>query len=172
VLLDAIDDVTLAKTPFAGVPSGTRAVQLPDNQSDSYFLSVFGRPDGASACECERSSDANLAQALHLFNSDELLTKIGARAAAPADPVKGGRGKPGPSGPKATPGERLAKLVADKRPHEQRLRELYLIALSREPDGDEMAALLAHIEKKGDVQAAYADILWALLNTKEFLYNH
>ncbi len=69
VLLDAIDVVALAKTPFRGVPAGTRAVQLPDNQSDSYFLSVFGRPDGASACECERNGDANLAQALLLMNS-------------------------------------------------------------------------------------------------------
>src|SRR5262249_41362841 len=59
VLLDAIDDVTLSKTTFKGLPAGTRAVQLPDNLFDSYFLSVFGRPDAASACECERSSDAS-----------------------------------------------------------------------------------------------------------------
>ncbi|MBI1832311.1 MAG: DUF1549 domain-containing protein [Planctomycetes bacterium] len=66
VLYDAIDGVTLSKPAFKGVPAGTRAVQLPDNQFESYFLSVFGRPDFASACECERSSDSNLAQYLLL----------------------------------------------------------------------------------------------------------
>ena len=60
VLFDAIDQVTLSKPAFKGVPAGTRAVQLPDNQFESYFLSVFGRPDFASACECERSSDSSL----------------------------------------------------------------------------------------------------------------
>ncbi len=170
VLLDAIDAVALAKTPFRGVPAGTRAVQLPDNQSDSYFLSVFGRPDGASACECERNSDANLAQALLLMNSEELLAKIGAPPPAPkTDP----KAKPNPNaGPKAAPGERLTKLLADKRPHAEKLRDLYLVALSREPMKDELAILVGHIEKKGDDRAAYADILWALLNTKEFLFNH
>src|SRR3954453_23580730 len=95
VLLDAIDDVTQSKSNFKGVPSGTRAVQLPDNLFDSYFLSVFGRPDSASACECERSSDASLAQCLHLFNSTELLSKVS--------------------------GQRASRLSKDKRPHEQRL---------------------------------------------------
>ena len=173
VLLDAIDGVTLAKTPFRGVPAGTRAVQLPDNQSDSYFLSVFGRPDGASACECERNSDANLAQALLLMNSEELLAKIGAPPTAKPDPnAKPKPGKPADPGPRATPGERLTKLVADKRPTAEKLRDLYLVALSRSPTKTELAVMLDHIEKKGDDRAAYADILWALVNTKEFLFNH
>ncbi|OAI54709.1 S-layer protein [Planctomycetaceae bacterium SCGC AG-212-F19] len=147
VLLDALDDVTLARSIFKGVPAGTRAVQLPDNQVESYFLSVFGRPDSSSACECERSSDASLAQALHLFNSTELLTKVA--------------------------GPRAKALAADKRPHEERIKDLYLVALSREPSKEETANLLAHIEKKKtNVQQAYEDILWALVNTKEFLFNH
>jgi hypothetical protein len=146
VLLDAIDDVTLAKTTFKGVPAGTRAVQLPDNLFDSYFLSVFGRPDSASACECERSSDASLAQALHMFNSLEIMTKVS--------------------------GNRAAQLAADKRPHEQRLRDLYLVALGREPSKEETEALLAYIAKKKDAKTAYEDIVWALINTKEFLFNH
>ncbi|MFM8273262.1 MAG: DUF1553 domain-containing protein, partial [Gemmata sp.] len=170
VLLDAVDAVTLAKSQFRGVPGGTRAVQLPDNQSDSYFLSVFGRPDGASACECERGSDANLAQALLLMNSEELLAKIGTPVPEPKRDPKAK--PPANAGSKATPGERLNKLVADKRPHAERLRDLYLVALSREPSAEEMTTLLGHIEKKGDDRAAYADILWALVNTKEFLFNH
>jgi hypothetical protein len=147
VLFDAIDAVTLSKPNFKGVPADTRAVQLPDNQFESYFLSVFGRPDFASACECERSGDSSLAQSLHLYNSVELAKKVA--------------------------GERLKRLVADKRPAEERLRELYLIALSREPNEREMAHMTAYLRARPDMQsAAYEDLLWAVLNTKEFLYNH
>jgi hypothetical protein len=147
VLLDAIDVVTGSKTTFKGVKAGTRAVQLPDNLFESYFLSVFGRPDAASACECERSGDSSLAQCLHMLNSQEILGKAA--------------------------GPRARDLAGDRRPHTERLRDLYLIALAREPSKDERDALLAHIEKKGDdVQDAYEDIIWALINTKEFLFNH
>jgi hypothetical protein len=146
VLLDAIDEVTQAKTAFKGVAKETRAVQLPDNLVDSYFLSVFGRPDSASACECERSSDATLAQCLHMFNSAELLAKVG--------------------------GTRARQLAADPRPHAERLRDLYLAALSREPTREETAVLVSYIEGNKDVQAAYEDVVWAVINTKEFLFNH
>lgn len=147
VLLDAIDEVTLSKTSFRGAAAGTRAIQLPDNLFQSYFLSVFGRPDSASACECERSSDASLAQCLHMFNSAEMLAKVN--------------------------GARAKQLAGDQRPHEERLRDLYLLALSRPPSKEETTALLAHIDrKKANVQGAYEDILWALINTKEFLFNH
>jgi Protein of unknown function (DUF1549)/Protein of unknown function (DUF1553) len=146
VLLDAVDAVTLAKSRFKGVPNDLRAVQLPDNQFDSYFLSVFGRPDSASACECERSGDATLAQCLHMFNSKEILDKV--------------------------KGPRASQLGKDKRPHKERLRDLYLVALSREPSPEEIATLEGYISKKKKDQEAYEDILWALLNTKEFLFNH
>ncbi len=147
VLFDAIDAVTLTKPAFKGVPAGTRAVQLPDNQFESYFLSAFGRPDFASACECERSSDSSLAQSLHLYNSVEMAKKVA--------------------------GERLKKLVADKRPVEDRLRDLYLVALSRPPSPEEMARMTAYLQARSDnLAAAYEDLLWAVLNTKEFLYNH
>jgi hypothetical protein len=119
---------------------------LPDNLFDSYFLSVFGRPDAASACECERSSEASLGQSLHMLNSQEILTKAA--------------------------GPRARALAGDKRPHAERLRELYLTALSRPPTGEEEATLLAHIGKAKTVQSAYEDILWMLINTKEFQFNH
>ncbi len=176
VLLDAIDTVTGSKTAFKGVPATTRAVQLPDNQFESYFLSAFGRPDSASACECERSSDSSLAQALHLFNSEELLEKISGRkvvsaAQQPADP-KGK--KPQPKAPVNTGpiGGRIKELLADRRPDQEKIEDLYLMALSRKPTPEETNTLLAHVRKKSDPQGAYEDILWALINTKEFLYNH
>lgn len=147
VLLDAIDVVTLSKTSFKGVPAETRAVELPDNLFDSYFLSVFGRPDSASACECERSSDATLAQSLHLFNSTEILAKLS--------------------------GKRTQELAKDKRPHAERLRDLYLAALSREPGEKELAAFESYLDKsQSNPQQAYEDILWTIINSKEFLLNH
>ena len=146
VLLDAIDDVTASKSTIKGA-NGLRAVQLPDNLFDSYFLSVFGRPDSASACECERSSDASLAQALHMFNSQEILAKVA--------------------------GKRAIDLAKDKRTHAERLTELYLVSLSRKPSREEIDSLVSYIEKKkGKEQNAYEDIVWAVINTKEFLFNH
>jgi hypothetical protein len=150
VLLDAIDQVTGSPTSFNGVPQGTRAVQLPDNGFNSYFLTVFGRPESSSACECERSSEANLAQSLHLLNSGEIQGKL------------------------TNGGGKAALLANDKaRPHEQKIRELYLLAFSREPRAEELAVAMAHIGKNAeDPKRAFEDIVWALVNTKEFLFNH
>jgi hypothetical protein len=150
VLLDSINQVTGTTTSFGGTPAGTRAVSLPDNGFSSYFLTVFGRPESSSACECERSSEANLAQSLHLLNSSEIQGKLTA-----------GDGT-------------AARLASDKnRPHEEKIRELYMLAFAREPLADETAVAVAHIQKCGDdVKRAYEDIVWALINTKEFLFNH
>ncbi|MCH8045757.1 MAG: DUF1553 domain-containing protein [Planctomycetes bacterium] len=150
VLLDSINALTMSTTPFSGLPAGTRAVQLPDRNFNSYFLTVFGAPESSSACECERSSEANLAQSLHLLNSSEVQGKL-----------TNGSG-------------RAAKLAKDKeRTHKEKIRELYLVAFSREPDQDEYNIAGDHIKKKGEkVQEAYEDIVWALINTKEFLFNH
>lgn len=150
VLLDAIDVVTGAPSSFNGLPTGTRATQLPDNAFSTYFLTVFGRPDASSACECERSSEANLAQSLHLLNSGEIQGKLTSGAG------------------------RAGKLATDAmRPNEARVRELYLLAFSREPVAEEMAIAMAHIQKNPtDARKAYEDIIWALVNTKEFLFNH
>jgi hypothetical protein len=149
VLLDGIDQVTSAKTSFNGLPADTRAVQLPDNSFNSYFLTVFGKPEGTSACECERSSEANLAQSLHLLNSGDVQGKLSF-----------GNG-------------RAAALVADKtHTPEEKIREIYLLVYSRPPQSDEVAVAVGHLSKAKDEKAAYEDILWALINTKEFLFNH
>jgi hypothetical protein len=150
VLLDAIDQVAGTSTNFGQVPQGTRAVQLPDNGFNSYFLTVFGKPESSSACECERSGEANLAQSLHLLNSGEIQGKL-------------------------TSGNGNAALLGnDKaREHASKLRELYLLAFSREPTLEETGIALSHIEKnQEDPKRAYEDIVWALINTKVFLFNH
>jgi hypothetical protein len=150
VLLDAIDQLAGTNSNFGQIPMGTRAVQLPDNGFNSYFLTVFGKPESSSACECERSSEANLAQSLHLLNSGEIQGKLTAG------------------------GGRAALMSADKaREHNTKLRELYLLAFAREPSPEEAAIAMAHIQKNTeDPKRAYEDIVWALINTKEFLFNH
>ncbi len=153
VLLDAVNVVLKSESKFAGLPSGTRAVQLPDDSfnSSSYFLSVFGRPDSNSSCECERSQDVSLAQCLHLLNSKEIQERLTAENGRPA------------------------LMAGDKNsPDEMKLKQLYLIAFSREPSTNEVQFAQAYIAKKGPDQkkTAYEDIVWAILNTKEFLFNH
>ena len=131
------------------MPAGTRALQLPSANQDSYFLTVFGRPEGATACECERSNEANLAQSLHLLNSDEVQNKL------------------------SSGGGRAAVLAQDKnRPAADKIRELYQYAYGRVPTADEQTVATAHVEKAAGGQQAYEDIVWALVNTKEFLFNH
>ena len=151
VLHDAIDAVTGVPTKFANLPSGTRAIQLPDDSfnASSYFLSVFGRPDNASACECERVGDASLAQRLHLLNAKAIQTKLSAAEALPA---------------------RLARQTA---PPAEKLRTVYIAALARPPTDKEIAIGSEFVARKsGKEQEAWEDILWAVLNTKEFLFNH
>ncbi|MEX2560818.1 MAG: DUF1553 domain-containing protein, partial [Pirellulales bacterium] len=149
VLLDSIDLVTGASTSFSGLPAGTRAVQLPDTGANNYFLTVFGRPEGASACECERSQEANLAQSLHLLNSGEVQGKLSS-----------GQG-------------RAAQMAQDaNQTHEQKIHSLYLRVFSRPPVADELSVALAHIERVENKQQAYEEILWALIYSKEFLFNH
>lgn len=163
VLLDAINILTKSQTKWAGLPTGTRAIQLPDNyfNSRSYFLQVFGRPDNASACACERSQEASLAQSLHLLNSKDIQTKLSADAGRAAE---------------------LAQ--TDKLTDEQKMQELYLWAFSRQAMSHEANVGIEHVEKKlnhakdakGDLKKAkreaYEDIVWALISSKEFLFNH
>ena len=152
VLYDAFHQVTATGQAFGGMPAGTRSMQLPDPGAaqNVYFLKVFGQPQGDTACECERSQEANLAQSLHLLNSSEVQGKI-------AD----GNGRSG-------------KFANDKdRPTDAKIKELYRWVYSREPDAEEMKIALAHVEKHKDTpKLAYEDIIWALINSKEFLFNH
>ena len=150
VLYDAFHQVTKTSQSYTGLPTGTRAVQLPDPSVGPYFLKVFGQPQADTACECERSQEANLAQSLHLLNSNEVQQKI------------------------ASSSGRAALLAKDKkRSAEDKVRELYRWVYSREPIADEMKIAVAHINKhKAKQQIAYEDIVWALINTKEFLFNH
>ena len=149
VLCDAIDATTGTKTNFGGMPPGSRAVQLPYADYSSEFLTVFGRPKGDSACECERGSDANLSQGLHLVNSAEIMGKLSNGSGRAATLAK----------------DQVAKSDA-------KLRELYLTAFGRPPTAEEQTFVLAYLEQKAYSQQAFEDVVWSLLNSKEFLFNH
>lgn len=148
VLLDAIDHVTLSPTRFSGMPPGIRAVSLPDTSFDSYFLTVFGRPQSSTACECERSQEANLSQSLHLLNSEEIQGKLASDAG------------------------RAASLAKDPRTPDEKVTELYLISLGRHPTEIEQQASVAYVAGKENQREAYEDLIWSLINSKEFLFNH
>jgi hypothetical protein len=150
VLFDAVSQVTGSPATFAGLPTDkhapNRAIMLPDEAFPSYFLDVFGRPQRISACECERVSEANLAQVLHLLNSQEIQGKL-ARAGARA--------------------EQLAK---DPRPDAEKVDELFLWALGRNPSAGQRDVALENIQAHAkDRRQAYENIIWALINTKEFV---
>lgn len=150
VMLDAVNQATGFKERFNGVGSSARAVDLPHEGFGSYFLDAFDRPQRVSACECERSAAATLAQVLLLSNSDEIENKLAS-----------GEGK-------------IAKLFAEKekKPLKQIVEELYLGAVSRMPNSDELNTSLTYLEQQPDQRQAAEDLLWTLLNSKEFMFNH
>lgn len=161
VLLDAIDHLAGTQTDFANLPQGTRAVAIPDNSYNvsSPFLRVFGRPEGESVCECERVQTSSLAQSLHLINAPDIKSKL------------------------TSPTGRAERLANEDKPIEAKVRELYLAAFSREPRPQELKTAVDYLTAASaadgppvDAQKAsrenFQDLIWALINTKEFLFNH
>ena len=147
VFLDAVNQATGSKAGFSGVGTNGRAVDLPHEGFGSYFLDTFDRPKRVTVCECERSSGATLSQVLLLANSEEIENKIAA-----------GDG-------------RVSKLVKDKKSIAESIEELYLAALSRQPTNAEKNKTTAFVDQQTNKQQALEDVLWALLNSKEFMFN-
>ncbi len=149
VLLDAVDQTTGSKSRFGGMSESGRAVDLPHENFGSYFLETFDRPKRVSVCECERSSAATLGQVLLLSNSDEVENKVADEKGRVQTAIKAGRTD--------------AELID----------ELFLAALARLPRKDEQMRALVHVTAPGpDRRRALEDVLWSLLNTREFLFNH
>lgn len=147
-LLDAIDYAAGTQTKFNNLPLGTRAIEIPDAEYPDYFLNTFAKPRRTSVCECERSPDANLAQALHTLNGDILATKL------------------------ANPAGRIGKLLADKKSHAEIVTDLYFAAFSRPPTAGEMQASEQLLTEYTTPKECYEDLLWALINSKSFLFVH
>jgi hypothetical protein len=146
VLLDAIDAAAGTHTKFDKVPLGTHAIELPDARYPNAFFQTFGKPQRKSPCECERVSEPNLAQALHLLNSEIIMQKI------------------------SDPQGRVARLLAAKKSHEEIVTELYLAALSRRPSDRERQLWRNMLASARDPRAFYEDLLWSLLSCKQFLF--
>ena len=152
VLFDAVSHVTNSPANFNGLPSDkfapNRAIMLPDESFASYFLDVFGRPQRISACECERVSEANLAQTLHLLNSDEVQGKLSRNSG------------------------RAEVLAKDPRKDEEKVQELFLWCWGRKPNEQQMKLALDNIAKHPTAKKeSYENILWALINSKAFVFN-
>ena len=150
VMLDAFSQVTGAPTEFKGYPNNWRALQLPDSNVKSYFLSSFGRPDRNATCTCERTDNPSVTQVLHISNGDTVNQKLTAK------------------------GNRIEQLLKAKTAPEQIVEEAYLSALSRQPTAKEKARILEVLQKtdEKELRPVIEDIYWALLSSREFLFNH
>ncbi|HEX5483610.1 MAG TPA: DUF1549 domain-containing protein [Terriglobia bacterium] len=158
VLLDALSSITEVPEQFGGYPKGTRALQLPDTAVKSYFLTAFGRPIREQTQESERSSVPTITQALHIINGDTLNTKLRAK------------------------GNVLDRLVKAGDSDPQIVKYLYLAAFSRYPTTTELNTLVGHLraaetqkvkgEQESPRRAALADLTWAMLTSKEFVFEH
>lgn len=147
-LLDAICQVTDVAENFRGLPAGTRAVALPDPPTDHYFLKVFGQPQREMACQCERSSESNLSQALQMINGPTVHNKL------------------------RSDNGRIHQMVKAGKSDDEIITTLYLAALARNPVEAELNAARKHIAGSSDRMLALEDVGWAILNSKEFLFQH
>ncbi|MFO0876742.1 MAG: DUF1553 domain-containing protein [Gemmataceae bacterium] len=164
VILDAYSQVTGVPTPFThlvsnardseapygGFPLGTRALQLPDAQVASRFLDAFGRPERANTCSCERSQDSSVGQALHLNNGKTLNDKLRAKSSI------------------------VSRWLEEKTADGEAVRSLYLASLGREPTAgelDKFGKLLAEATRDGGRREALEDLVWAVLTSREFIFN-
>jgi hypothetical protein len=148
VLLDALSQSTGVPDQFPGYPVGLRAGQLPDPGLSSYFLSLFGRSERVTACACERNGEVTMPQLLHLQNGVSVVQKI-----------RSGDG-------------RLAQLLKVKKTDAEIIEELFLATLSRLPSEKEGNAIRQALADGSSRDEVYRDAFWALLNSKEFSFNH
>ena len=147
VALDCVNQMTDTKEKFRGLPLGARAVQIADGTTSTFFLTTFGRAPRDTVCACDVRTDPTLSQALHLINGATVQDKIRA----------GGLVK--------------ARLDAGKT-SEEIVRELYIRCLTRAPTPEETEKLLKLVAEGPDQHQALEDVFWAILNSREFLFNH
>jgi hypothetical protein len=147
MMLDCISQATQTKDKFQGLPLGARAVQIADGQTSNYFLTTFGRATRQTVCACEVNTDPNLSQALHLINGDTVQSKI----------AQGGLIK--------------SMLDAGKTP-EQVIESIYIRTLTRKPTAEETAKLMQVVGQAANPQQGLEDVFWAVLNSREYIFNH
>lgn len=152
VMLDAISQCTGVPDRFEGYPLGIRAVQVPDPAVKSYFLGLFGRSERITACACERNNEVTLSQILHLNAGVTLAQKL-----------------------KAAEG-RLPALLKMKMSDLELIDEIFMIGLARLSKADERRIVEGMLQRRDadgpSREEVFQDLFWALLNTKEFAFNH
>ena len=163
VLLDAVTDVTGVSETFNEIsypgddhqktefyPEGTKATELYDSAVSSYFLTTFGRNAREITCECERSDEPSMVQVLHISNGTTVNGKLASETG------------------------RLNQWLADELSNDEVIRRIYRAALSREPSERELSGVLAVLEDAGetDRRVVLEDTFWAVLSSREFLFNH
>ncbi|HEY1053163.1 MAG TPA: DUF1549 and DUF1553 domain-containing protein, partial [Prosthecobacter sp.] len=148
VMLDTLTQVTGTQNKFQGLPKGARAVQIADGNVSNYFLRTFGRAERASVCSCEVKMDPNLGQALHLLNGDITSQRI-------------------------SEGKLVKDLLDQKKTPEEIVGTLYMRCFTRQPTDVELKAVQDAITATPqEAQGILEDLFWALLNSKEFMFNH
>jgi hypothetical protein len=149
VLLDAVGDLTGARDTFGGLPAGSRAVQTWNHKLPSEFMDAFGRPNPSLECPCERERKPTVVQSLHLMNANGLQTKL------------------------VAPKGRVSTWAASAKPPEEIIREIYLSAYARQPDAAEIKSAATHLNRSEVPRAeSVQDLVWAVINTPEFVFNH
>ena len=146
-MLDVISQATETKNKFPGLPLGARAVQIADGNVSNYFLTTFGRATRESVCSCEVKLEPTLSQSLHMLNGDATTQRI-------------------------RQGGLVPKRLAEKKPQDAIVEELYLRTLVRRPSPIEVDRLRAAMTEEPDKAKGLEDVFWALMNTREFVFNH
>ena len=147
MMLDCVSQVTETKEKFRGLPLGARAVQIADGGTSTYFLTTFGRAKRDTVCACEASTDPSLSQALHMINGETAHGKI----------AQGGI---------------VQRMLAEGKTPEQVIESLYIRCLTRKPTPEESQKLLAIAAEAENPQVGLEDVFWAVLNSREFVFNH
>jgi Protein of unknown function (DUF1549)/Protein of unknown function (DUF1553) len=145
--LDCISQVTETKNKFPGLPVGARAAQIADGTVSTYFLSTFGRATRETVCSCEVKLEPTLSQSLHLLNGEATTQRIAG-------------------------GNLVGRRLGEKKLPKEVIEELYVRCLSRKPLATEVTKLEPQIAKEPDKKKALDDVFWALLNSREFMFNH
>ncbi|MBC8353389.1 MAG: DUF1549 domain-containing protein [Planctomycetes bacterium] len=148
VLFDAVCQATGVDEKFHGVPNGSRAIQLWDSKVPHYFLKLFGRPMRMTACDCERVAEPTTAQVLHVLNSPEIQEKL------------------------SHSGGRIARLLSTSPSNEMLTDELYLTCFSRYATDEEKQVAVAYLAGNDSREQAAEDLVWSMMNSLEFLFNH
>jgi hypothetical protein len=145
--LDCISQVTETKNKFQGLPQGARAVQIADGTISTYFLTTFGRATRETACSCEVKLEPTLSQSLHLLNGDATSNRI-------------------------PQGNLIGRRLEAKTPPREIIEEMYIRCLSRKATARELASLETQLATEPDKKKMLEDVFWALLNSREFMFNH